>query len=299
MKKRSKIIIFLTFCLVLFLAVLGLYLYKYTNLFAKDEWTVTQYGPRHNNSSFYTIYNPKQGLIVIDGGWTEDAQYVKDILALHGNEVDLWILTHPHEDHIGAFNAIYPAFEQENIVVHRIMTVDMASPEKCTEVAPWDSVDAYNCFLSLSVDNLEYVSMGDTFEIFDLKFEILNAYGEHTEQYSRDYLNDGSMMFKVTHEQESMLFCADVGVNLSAYLHGRWQNVLKSDYLQMGHHGYGGLEDYFYQTVNPKVAFFDAPEYMMFDETGKFDNPQNKAFMENLGSKIFYFKEGPNSIILK
>lgn len=299
MKKKTKsIAILIAFC-ILILAVMVLFLYKYTNLFARNQWTVTQYGPRHNNSSFYTIYNPKQGLIVIDGGWTEDAQYVKDILKLHGNEVDLWILTHPHEDHIGAFNTIYPELEQENIHVHRIITVDMASPQQCIEAAPWDSVDAYNRFLALSVDNLEYVSTGDIFEIFDLKFEILNAFGEHTLEHSRDYLNDGSMMFRVTHEEESMLFCADVGVNLTTYLHGRWQNSLKAEYLQMGHHGYGGLEDYFYESVHPKVAFFDAPEYMMFDETGKFDNPQNKAFMESLGSEIYYFKEGPNSIILK
>lgn len=298
MKKRTKILM-VSGCLLFLLTALGLILYKYTNVFAKNQWTVTQYGPRHNNSSFYTIYNPKQGLIVIDGGWTEDAQYVKDILEIHGNEVDLWILTHPHEDHIGAFNTLYPEFEQENIVVHRIMTVDMASPEMCTEVAPWDNTDAYNRFLTLSVDNLEYVYIGDTFKIFDLTFEVLNAYGEHTKQYSRDYLNDGSMMFKVTHDEESMLFCADVGVNLSSYLHDRWQNTLKADYLQMGHHGYGGLEDYFYETVRPQIAFFDAPEYMMFDETGKFDNPQNKAFMEGLGCEIYYFKDGPNSIILK
>lgn len=299
MKKKTKtkvIIIAFTF---LFLAISGLFLYKYTNIFAKNQWTITQYGPRHNNSSFYTIYNPKKGLIVVDGGWTEDTQYVKDILNIHGNEVDLWILTHPHEDHIGAFNTIYPELDKEKITVHRIMTVDMASVEECTDVAPWDNMDAYNRFRALSVDNLEYVSLGDTFEIFDLKFEILNAFGDHTKQYSKDYLNDGSMMFKVTHEEESMLFCADVGIDMSAYLHGRWQTNLRADYLQMGHHGYGGLEDYFYQTVAPKVAFFDAPEYMMFDETGKFDNPQNKAYMESLGCEVYYFKEGPNSIILK
>lgn len=297
MKKKTKLLI-AVFSFFIFAAT-GLFLYKYTNIFAKDQWTITQYGPRNNNSVFYTISNPKQGFIVIDGGWAEDAQYVKDILALHGNEVDLWILTHPHEDHIGAFNAIYPELEQESIVVHRIMTVNMASPEECSEVAPWDSMDAYNRFLELSVDNLEYVSTGDTFEIFDLKFQVLNAFGEHTVQYSKDYLNDGSMMFKVTNEEESMLFCSDVGVNMSAYLHGCWQKSIKVDYLQMGHHGYGGLEDYFYQTVSPKVAFFDAPEYMMFDETGKFDNPQNKALMEKMGCVIYYFKDGPNSIILK
>ncbi len=298
MNKKEKIIFLLTSLLLIMIIGTCLLLYKYTTVFDKNQWSITQYGPRHANSSFYTIYNPKQGLIVVDGGWTEDAQYVKDILKLLGNEVDLWILTHPHEDHIGAFNTIYPHLESAGITVHKIITVDMASPERCMEVASWDNVDAYKRFLALDIENLEYVSIGDSFELFDLRFDILNAFGEHVEQFSRDYLNDGSMMFKVTHETESILFCADVGINASTYLMNYGPEVLKADYMQMAHHGYGGLDDSFYRMVSPKVALFDAPEQMMFDETGRFDNPQNMTLMDSLGCEIFYFKEGPNTFIL-
>lgn len=299
MKKKTKNILIIL--LLFFFLICGflLWAYKFTNLLAKDEWTITQYGPRHNNSSFYTIYNPKQGLIVVDGGWTEDAQYVKDILNILGNEVDLWILTHPHEDHIGAFNTIYPDLENTDITINRIITVNMAPPEKCNEVAPWDNLDAYNRFLALNIPDLEYVSAGDSFKLFDLEFDILNTYDENVAQFSKDYVNDGSMMFKVTNQEESMLFCADVGIDMSSYLVNRWQEHLKADYLQMAHHGYGGLEDYFYQTVAPKIAFFDAPEQMMFDQTGKYDNPENMSLMEDLGCTIYYFKDGPNTIILK
>ena len=52
---------------------------------------------------------------MIDGGWTEDAMAVKDIIKSQGGIVDAWILTHPHQDHIGAFNEIYAELKKDII----------------------------------------------------------------------------------------------------------------------------------------------------------------------------------------
>ena len=107
------------------------------------------------------------------------------------------------------------------------------------------------------------------------------------------------MMFKVTGETQSMLFCADVGVGISDYLLDLWGDKLGADYLQPGHHGYGGLKDDFYQRVNPQVTFFDAPDWMMLDTTGKYDNPEHVKLMESMDSEVKSFRSAPNSIILK
>ena len=262
-----------------------------------DEWIVTQYGRNDINLSFYTIYNEAKGLIVIDGGWTEDAASVREAVYDAGGHIDAWIITHPHQDHVGAFNLLYT--ELDDITVDKIYTVDMASPEECIQIAPWDSTDAYNDFLSLNVSNVIYVYSGDVLDICGLKFEIFSTYDENVKILSNDFLNDGSMMFKVTNQEESMLFCADVGIGMSDFLVNKWGENLKADYLQMAHHGYGGLKDNFYQTVSPKVAFFDAPDWLMLDTTGKYDNPQNAEFMQSLGCEIYSFNSAPNSIVLK
>lgn len=293
-KQKSKLTLPLLLSFILIVMAGSLYYYMH---FARDVWTITQYGPRETNSTFYTLHNPQKGLIVIDGGWTEDEEYVRDVIASLGNHVDAWIITHPHPDHVGAFNAIYTNLGK--IEIDRIITTQLPSPEVCYSVASWDNMDAYNDFLNLNIPNLEYVYITESFTLCDLQFDILNAFDEHIEVYSRDYLNDSSIMFKVTNKEESMLFCSDVGAGISFYLLGHWQENLQADYLQMGHHGYGGLEDNFYQMVAPKVAFFDAPSYMMDDTTGQYDNPDNVALMESLGACIYSFKEGPHSVILK
>ena len=261
-------------------------------------WKITQYGPLDAQMSYYTIYNKDAGLILVDGGWADCADHVRNTIKTFGGHVDAWIITHPHADHVGAFNAIYPNLD--GITIGNIYTVDMATPEECLEVASWDDMSSYEEFLALEVEGLQYLYPGDELDISGLKLEVLSAYDENVQGLSRDYLNDGSMMFKIYGEEESFLFCADVGISMSDHLLAKYgEEKLASTYLQMGHHGFGGLADNFYQAVKPKAAFFDAPDWLMKDETGKYDTPENVALMESMGSRIYGFSSAPNSIILK
>lgn len=263
-----------------------------------NQWKITQYGdPAGPQKMFYTMTDKKGHFIVVDGGWIEDAEEVRNVIRENGNHVDAWILTHPHQDHIGAFMEIYD--NPENIEIDKIYAVEMAPMELCKENASWDEFGTYERFLQMDIPQLEYVHTGDEWKIDNLKFEVLSAYEDKVDEISKDLLNDGSMMFQVTAEEETMLFCADVGVSLSDYLIGKYGEELKSDYIQMGHHGNGGLNREFYETVAPKTAFFDAPNWLFYDETGVYTTPQNRAIMENIGSQIKNYETAPNTIILK
>ena len=128
---------------------------------------------------------------------------------------------------------------------------------------------------------------------------MFNAYDDYVDDYSDDLLNDGSMMFKITAEDESMLFCADVGKRMSDYLLDTWGDKLKSDYIQMGHHGNGGLKSDFYQFIGAKGAFFDAPEWLMHDTSGQYTTAKNSYLMSETGALVYSFATTPNQIILK
>ena len=67
-------------------------------------WQITQYACESgNNASFYSIWNPEDGtLILVDSGWPQNAQTVRNVIERHGGHVKAWILTHYHADHIGA-----------------------------------------------------------------------------------------------------------------------------------------------------------------------------------------------------
>ena len=74
---------------------------------------------------------------------------------------------------------------------------------------------------------------------------------------------------------------------------------MKSDYLQMGHHGNGGLKKNFYKLVNPNIAFLDAPAWLMQNWNGTYTTPENEKYMKSLGSSVVSFATTPNTIILK
>ncbi len=268
------------------------------NIMMDSDFKITQYGNNKGRQSmFYTIKDTYGHLIVIDGGWTEDADMVRKIINSNGGHVDAWFLTHPHADHIGAFCAIYE--NPRNISIDKVYAVKMASPRLCLANAPWDNVDAYQKFRSMNIRQLKYVHSGNKFKIKSLKVEILSAYEKKIDIISSDLLNDGSMMFKVYGKNESMLFCADVGKRPSDYLKNKYGKKLKSDYIQMGHHGNGGLKKNFYKLVKPNIAFFDAPAWLMQNWNGTYTTPENKKYMKSLGSSVVSFATAPNTIILK
>lgn len=45
------------------------------------------------------IENGEGGLIVVDGGWTENADYLLNQIKEKGGHVMAWLVTHPHSDH--------------------------------------------------------------------------------------------------------------------------------------------------------------------------------------------------------
>ncbi|MCI8327585.1 MAG: MBL fold metallo-hydrolase [Lachnospiraceae bacterium] len=292
--KRNKITALTLAVIIAMLLFLNFLLGEKT----KGEWEITQYGnPEENQRMFYTITDRKGHLVVIDGGWTENAEEVRSVITAKGGHVDAWILTHPHQDHIAAFMDIYD--KPGRIKIDRIYAVDMPAVELCRENASWDEFGTYERFLQMEIPQLDYVHSGDEWKIGNLKFEVLSAYEDQVDQMSNDLLNDGSMMFRVTGESESMLFCADVGKSMSDYLVKEYGEELKSDYLQMGHHGNGGLKRDFYELVSPKIAFFDAPNWLFYDEAGHYTTPKNRKIMEKLGSEIKNYESAPNRIILK
>lgn len=304
MKKKSKRFLFRALLSVILLAGVWVIFNIQKNQTA-DQWTVTQYGdPCGSQSMFYTIQSDTDELIVVDGGLKTEEEDVKVIIKNLGGRVDDWIITHPHADHIGAFNEIYE--DPDGIKIENIYTIDMDYEKYQKKAKEWDEFNVYEQFLDItkSADNITYLEQGDELELEGLHMTVLNAYGDYVDPMTEDLANDGSLMFKLEGDEESMLFCADVGVGMSNLILEKYGSILKSDYLQVGHHGYGGLSDEFYRKVSPEAAFFDAPDWLMNNispstgEPAAYDNPENVKLLEGMGASIHSFATAPNSIVL-
>lgn len=261
-----------------------------------DAWKVTQYGnPLGEQEICYTI-TTASGLVIIDGGYDYEEARLRKIIEQYGNSVEAWILTHPHRDHITAFMDLYEAMPE--MVIHHIYLPEHPDVDTMYEKAKWDEYGSVERLREMDIQGLEYLHTGDEIDLMGLKMEILSAFDEDVARLSKDYMNDGSLLFRISGKKNSMLFCSDVGTSMSDFLLKKYGEELESDYVQMGHHGFGGLDAPFYEAVHAKGAFFDAQHYLMVHE----ERPSSKEkveLMEGLGCVLYTYYTAPNQILIE
>ncbi len=263
------------------------------------EYVVTQYPDATGvQGTFYTIAND-DFLIIIDGGWAENSDAVRSVIAEHGNVVDAWIISHPHQDHAGAFNEIYA--NPGDITIRAIYDngFDYDFIEASGE--PYDDITVMETYHALTegADNLTHLKRGDSLSICGLTLDVYNAYDDTVLAAvgdEKDYQNNASLLFKISSENSSMLFCSDIKYDMNDTLLAAYRDSISCDYVQTGHHGNWSFSNEFYEATGASVYFIDAPSSI----TDNADFPAS-ALKEELqkNGTVLDFRTAPNSVTLK
>lgn len=281
-----------------FLAECGKYVvYQYVE--GLGEYEITQYASQSGNQSMiYTISDWEGHLVIVDGGWRVDAEQLYEVIAAHGGHVDAWILTHPHPDHIGAFNEI---IENKPVTIDQIYAAPIDYEDYKEKANWWDGFEEYEKFLSLTadMDNVTYVAENDVYDICGLEMDVYYTYNQEILERvgSLDPCNDGGMIFELSGAENSMLFLADVGALLSDYVIEHHGDALVADYVQMGHHGFGGSSEDLLSLVEPKAAFFDSPDSIVEDP--QYHVYEKVDLMEKLGAEMYFYRDAPHSVVIR
>lgn len=235
----------------------------------KTTWTMTQYGDMTGaQSMFYTLKSPEGIFIIIDGGWEGNTDYVRQVIKENGGVVHAWFLTHPHPDHIGAFNQIYA--NPQGIHIGQIYDNSLDMVYYDTVDKEWDGIETYRRYLALiqNASNVTHLHGGENLRFGSFQVEVLHAYNESLKMLTNDICNDSGLVLKFTGQQDSILFCADNhSPKIGEHLINTWGDKLKARYVQTGHHGNNSLPTDFYDFVNPQIVFFDAPQWLLDGET--------------------------------
>ncbi len=263
-----------------------------------DKWILTQYYGGGSVGMFYSIVNQANGtVILVDGGWTANAEQVREVIETNGGKVDYWFLTHYHEDHCGAFNALWPEYKDKIGTVY-------VTPLTWEEFEPfchdWDTPETFKTFLKNTeeAENIVALHRGDKIDIKGLQITVFNAYDEEIPARTTDIMNNCSLAFKIENKEKSVLFFGDVG-GLSTYLMEIWSTKdLHADYIQAGHHGWG-IEIPIYEAIKPEEIFIDAEDSLLNDEYYADKHGVLVQWCKEKGIPMHCFSEAPNRIILK
>ena len=249
--------------------------------------------------SFYTFSNDTT-LILIDGGWADNASAVREVIAAHGNQVNAWILSHPHQDHAGAFNQIYAAPDGITIDAVYDNGFDYDFIEAAGE--PYDDITVMETYHTLTRDasNVTHLHRGDVLSICGLTFSVLNAYDDTVLQNvgdEKDYQNNASLLLKVSSANSSMLFCSDIKYDMNDSLLAACKDQLACDYVQTGHHGNWSFSEEFYDATGASVYFIDAPSSIT--DNADFPASTLKSDLLAKGKTVLDFSTAPNTVTLK
>ncbi|MEE8886444.1 MAG: MBL fold metallo-hydrolase [Eubacteriales bacterium] len=254
------------------------------------EWRVVQYaGTSENQSMFYSIEDSSGGLVLIDGGWNQegDIEQVWSAIKKHRGHVDAWVITHAHPDHAGAFLGVMKKYGDQ-FTVDQIYTPPV-NMERFEETAQdYDVPEVFEEFYSLTseMDNVTYLEENDEVDLLGLDMKVLHSWDSHVDEQDANLLNDGSLMFRVSGAEDTILFCADTQKEMEQYILENHADELKADYVQCGHHGNWGLTTDFYDRVDASVAMIDAPSSITEDTTGTYDCPQLIQYFEQKGTGV-------------
>lgn len=259
--------------------------------------------------------------VVIDGGTVGDAPKLEQFLRTHRppssgfseNDpitVDVWLLTHPHHDHFGAFLTLcgqLPTLSVSRLCCRFPSKEELRQhePRNETEVRLWDDFDALTH--GRFADALHINCVGDTFSADDVRVEVLRVYNP---AITCNFVNNSSSVYKLTGAAASVLILGDLGVEGGEELMRMYpeeelvsrgadgtqtkrhpRTALFADYTQMAHHGQRGVSRACYEYLCPRACLWPAPDWLWDNDNGggfdcgPWETVRTREWMDALGVK--------------
>ncbi len=191
---------------------------------------------------------PNGSNVLIDAGPSKaKTGYLASFLAEHNvTKIDNVVLTHPHADHYTGLQYVFPNISVTNFF-------DTQADNTSTTVD--EAIRAKAQALGL---NIIHPAAGDTlaWDPGEVQVKVLNACSAPVASGSGQFLNDCSIVLKVTYQNTSMLFTGDMQMDVEAELVKEYGPNLRSDVLKVGHHGSQySSSDAFLAAVHPRDAY--------------------------------------------
>ena len=298
MKIKNKVVAIL---ICIFIIIFVFYIGKIKN---DKNVTIIQLSPQTSSQMMgYIIKTKNNKMIIIDGGIVGDTDNLKKYIQEHNNEVDYWFLTHNHNDHASAFVKIA---NEENIEIKNVYA--SLNDKNWYEINEPSRAEFSKVLIdTLNSDKLKNKvkepKLNEKLKIDGINVEIL---GIKNPEITENPGNEQSMVIKFDTGSTKFLILGDTGKNSSEKLLKNQKDKLKSDIVQMAHHGQAGATEELYKEINPIICLWPTPKWLWNNDNGGGENSgtwktmETRSWMENIGVKQNHVaKDGDIAISIK
>lgn len=230
------------------------------------------------------IYSEDGRTVVIDGGCDDDGDQPVETIKRNGGEVDAWLITHPHSDHVGALRNILQNRADE-IRINKIY-YSLAPGEWYEERGDNTAASLLAELSKLPRENIcDTIGKGFEIEAGSIHITVLN------DRYTMDSdpINNSSIVYLVKAGGQNIVFLGDMGYDGGYQLLRDAKGLLKADIVQMAHHGQKGVDKKVYEAIAPRICLWPTPQWLWDNDKGKGYNTghwrtiETRKWMQSLG----------------
>lgn len=235
----------------------------------------------------YLLKTPEGKMIIIDGGRWEgaDAVYLHELILKEGGRVDLWLITHAHDDHFSALSCILRDMDELDFEIAD-MRICFPPTEWLRTVENGQPYDPAVEFLEgLQKHGIETTPLrrGDVIECGGLRIDVMHDCENYVNYHC---VNDTGAVLRFHYPNRDILFLADIEVPAAKEMMELYTpEQLRCDIVQLAHHGQAGVHREFYELVQPKIALYTAPMWLWTnnDGNGPYKTLETRQWMKELG----------------
>lgn len=221
--------------------------------------------PQPSSGEGYILRLPDGRFIIFDGGYKGDDRVYKTLRELESKEIVIaaWFISHPHGDHYPAFIDFIKNHGHDRTitiqsVMHNFTHYDRyyinGSAGKDTS---GDSVKEIYEAINLYAHEVPLVKVhtGQVMNFGSATVEVIYTI-EDLMPKTIPNINDSSLVIRVTMAERSIMLLADTCYDSGPIMHKMWGDHLKSDIVQVAHHGMWPSVAEIYEDIKAEIVLF-------------------------------------------